>query len=183
MVIDVKNLSKSYDESLLIEDISFRLPPGGIVGIIGANGAGKTTLFNILSGIEKSYEGEVNIGETVSLGYVDQSRDDLNSKKTVWEEISEGKAEVFRDGDNVVIRLAEQGSFVSGKADLQPGFLPLLEKVGKTVASGEGNVKIEGHTDNVPVIENPRFKSNWDLSGARAGSVADYFIQKYSFIK
>ena len=88
---------------------------------------------------------------------------------------------MFRDGDNIVIRLAEQGSFVSGKADLQPGFLPLLEKVGKTVASGEGNVKIEGHTDNVPVIENPRFKSNWDLSGARAGSVADYFIQKVEF--
>lgn len=90
MVIDVKGLSKSYDENLLIEDISFRLPPGGIVGIIGANGAGKTTLFNILSGMEESYDGEVNIGETVSLGYVDQSRDDLNSKKTVWEEISEG---------------------------------------------------------------------------------------------
>ena len=90
MVIDVKGLSKSYDENLLIEDISFRLPPGGIVGIIGANGAGKTTLFNILSGVEESYDGEVNIGETVSLGYVDQSRDDLNSKKTVWEEISEG---------------------------------------------------------------------------------------------
>ncbi len=90
MVIDIKGLSKSYDENLLIEDISFRLPPGGIVGIIGANGAGKTTLFNILSGAEKSYDGEVNIGETVSLGYVDQSRDDLNSKKTVWEEISEG---------------------------------------------------------------------------------------------
>ena len=90
MVIDVKRLSKSYDENLLIEDISFRLPPGGIVGIIGANGAGKTTLFNILSGMEESYDGEVNIGETVSLGYVDQSRDDLNSKKTVWEEISEG---------------------------------------------------------------------------------------------
>ena len=90
MVIDVKGLSKSYDENLLIEDISFRLPPGGIVGIIGANGAGKTTLFNILSGVEESYDGEVNIGETVSLGYVDQSRDDLNGKKTVWEEISEG---------------------------------------------------------------------------------------------
>ena len=90
MVIDVKGLSKSYDDNLLIEGISFRLPPGGIVGIIGANGAGKTTLFNILSGMEKSYDGEVNIGETVSLGYVDQSRDDLNSKKTVWEEISEG---------------------------------------------------------------------------------------------
>ena len=90
MVIDIKGLSKSYDENLLIEDISFRLPPGGIVGIIGANGAGKTTLFNILSGVEKSYNGEIIIGETVSLGYVDQSRDDLNSKKTVWEEISEG---------------------------------------------------------------------------------------------
>ena len=90
MVIDIKGLSKSYDENLLIEDISFRLPPGGIVGIIGANGAGKTTLFNILSGMDKSYDGEVNLGETVSLGYVDQSRDDLNSKKTVWEEISEG---------------------------------------------------------------------------------------------
>jgi len=90
MVIDVKGLSKSYNENLLIEDISFRLPPGGIVGIIGANGAGKTTLFNILSGIEKSYDGVINIGETVSLGYVDQSRDDLNSKKTVWEEISDG---------------------------------------------------------------------------------------------
>ena len=90
MVIDVKGLSKSDDDNLLIEDISFRLPPGGIVGIIGANGAGKPTLFNILSGMEKSYDGEVNIGETVSLGYVDQSRDDLNSKKTVWEEISEG---------------------------------------------------------------------------------------------
>tara|TARA_B100000683_G_scaffold29251_1_gene26079 strand:+ start:52 stop:1707 length:1656 start_codon:yes stop_codon:yes gene_type:complete len=90
MVIDVKGLSKSYDKNLLIENISFRLPPGGIVGIIGANGAGKTTLFNILSGVEKSYDGEVNIGETVSLGYVDQSRDDLNSKKTVWEEISDG---------------------------------------------------------------------------------------------
>ena len=89
-------------------------------------------------------------------------------KADLSQEISDGKAEVFRDGDNIVIRLAEQGSFVSGKADLQPGFLPLLEKVGKTVASGEGNVKIEGHTDNVPVIENPRFKSNWDLSGARA---------------
>ena len=82
LVIDVKNLSKSFNENLLIEDISFRLPPGGIVGIIGANGAGKTTLFNILSGSEKSYDGEVVIGETVSLGYVDQSRDNLNSNKT-----------------------------------------------------------------------------------------------------
>ena len=90
LVIDVKNLSKSFNENLIIEDISFRLPPGGIVGIIGANGAGKTTLFNILSGSEKSYNGEVVIGETVFMGYVDQSRDNLKSSKTVWEEISEG---------------------------------------------------------------------------------------------
>ncbi|CAM8657137.1 MotB Flagellar motor protein [Burkholderiales bacterium] len=89
-------------------------------------------------------------------------------------EIQNGQAEVFRDGSKIVIRLAEQGSFVSGRAELQPAFMPLLEKVGKTIASGKGTVKIEGHTDNVPVIGNDRFKSNWDLSAARSSAVADY---------
>ena len=96
------------------------------------------------------------------------------------EEISEGKAEVFRDGDNVVIRLAEQGRLYLVRRSCSPGFYPCLRKL-KTAVSGEVNVKIEGHTDNVLVIENLRFKSNWDLSGARAGSVADYFIKKVGF--
>jgi ATP-binding cassette ChvD family protein len=89
-VITVENLSKSYGDRLLIDDLSFKLPPGGIVGIIGPNGAGKTTLFKMLTGQEKPDSGTVTVAENVHLGYVDQSRDALNPNKTVWEEISDG---------------------------------------------------------------------------------------------
>ncbi|MDT0507727.1 energy-dependent translational throttle protein EttA [Novosphingobium sp. MMS21-SN21R] len=89
-VIDVKNISKAYGDKLLFEDLSFMLPPGGIVGIIGPNGAGKSTLFKILTGKEQPDSGTVEIGSTVHLGYVDQSRDDLNPKNNVWQEISDG---------------------------------------------------------------------------------------------
>jgi ATP-binding cassette ChvD family protein len=89
-VITVENLSKSYGDRLLIDNLSFKLPPGGIVGIIGPNGAGKTTLFKMLTGQEKPDSGSVTVAENVHLGYVDQSRDALNPNKTVWEEISEG---------------------------------------------------------------------------------------------
>jgi chemotaxis protein MotB len=99
-------------------------------------------------------------------------------KADLAKEIAAGQAEVMRDGLKIVIRLAEQGSFVSGRADLQPGFTPLLQKVGKTISSGTGQVKIEGHTDNVPVIMNDRFKSNWDLSAARSSAVADYISSR-----
>ncbi len=99
-------------------------------------------------------------------------------KADLAKEITAGQAEVMRDGLKIVIRLAEQGSFVSGRADLQPGFTPLLQKVGKTISSGTGQVKIEGHTDNVPVIMNDRFKSNWDLSAARSSAVADYISSR-----
>ena len=89
-VIDVKNISKAFGDKLLFENLSFRLPPGGIVGIIGPNGAGKTTLFRMLVGLEKADTGEVIVGSTVDIGYVDQSRDALDSKKSVFEEISGG---------------------------------------------------------------------------------------------
>ncbi|MEQ8599375.1 MAG: energy-dependent translational throttle protein EttA [Devosia sp.] len=89
-VITVENLSKSFGDRLLIDDLSFKLPPGGIVGIIGPNGAGKTTLFKMLTGQETPDSGSVTVAENVHLGYVDQSRDALNPNKTVWEEISEG---------------------------------------------------------------------------------------------
>jgi sulfate-transporting ATPase len=79
---------------LLIEDLSFRLPPGGIVGVIGPNGAGKTTLFRMITGMEKPDSGTFKVGETVKLGYIDQSRDSLNANKTVWEEISDGHDEI-----------------------------------------------------------------------------------------
>lgn len=89
-VIDVEGLSKSFGDRLLIDNLSFKLPPGGIVGIIGPNGAGKTTLFKMLTGQEKPDSGTVTVAENVHLGYVDQSRDALNPNKTVWEEISGG---------------------------------------------------------------------------------------------
>jgi ATP-binding cassette ChvD family protein len=90
LVVEVQNLSKSFGERVLIEDLSFTLPPGGIVGIIGPNGAGKTTLFKLLTGQEQPDKGSMRIGPTVELAYVDQSRDALNGDKTVWEEISDG---------------------------------------------------------------------------------------------
>jgi ATP-binding cassette ChvD family protein len=90
LVIECKNLKKGYDDRLLIDSLSFNLPPGGIVGIIGPNGAGKTTLFRMLSGVEKPDSGEIRLGPSVKLAYVDQSRQALNDKNTVWQEISGG---------------------------------------------------------------------------------------------
>ncbi len=90
-VVEVEHLTKGFGDQLLIDDLTFKLPPGGIVGVIGPNGAGKTTLFRMITGQEKPDEGTITIGETVHLGYVDQSRDALDGKKTVWEEISDGQ--------------------------------------------------------------------------------------------
>jgi ATP-binding cassette ChvD family protein len=89
-VVDFEHLKKGFGDNLLIDDLTFKLPPGGIVGIIGPNGAGKTTLFRMITQQEKPDQGTIKIGESVHLGYVDQSRDSLDGKKTVWEEISGG---------------------------------------------------------------------------------------------
>jgi ATP-binding cassette ChvD family protein len=91
LVIEVTGLRKGFDDKLLIDDLSFSLPPGGIVGVIGPNGAGKTTLFRMFTGVEQPDSGEIRLGETVQLAYVDQSRQALDDKKTVWEEISDGQ--------------------------------------------------------------------------------------------
>ncbi|MHC8603694.1 energy-dependent translational throttle protein EttA [Arenicellales bacterium IMCC58067] len=89
-VIEVKNVRKAFGDKLLVDDLSFSLPPGGIVGIIGPNGAGKTTLFKMLTGVESPDTGEISQGDTTDIAYVDQSRDTLDDSKTVWEEISDG---------------------------------------------------------------------------------------------
>ena len=94
-VIDFEHLSKAYGDRLLIDDLSFKLPPGGIVGVIGPNGAGKTTLFRMITGQEKPDKGSITVGESVHLGYIDQSRDSLDGKKTVWEEISGGNEVIY----------------------------------------------------------------------------------------
>jgi len=90
-VIEAQNLCKGYDDRLLMDNLNFKLPPGGIVGVIGPNGAGKTTLFRMITGQDKPDSGTFKVGDTVKLGYVDQSRDSLNNKKSVWEEISDGQ--------------------------------------------------------------------------------------------
>ena len=90
MVVEAQNLRKAFGDRLLFDDLSFRLPPGGIVGVIGANGAGKTTLFRMITGVEQPDAGTLRIGESVKIAYVDQSRDELNGERQVWEEISDG---------------------------------------------------------------------------------------------
>ena len=91
LVVEAKNLRKAFGDRLLFDDLSFRLPPGGIVGVIGANGAGKTTLFRMITGEEKPDAGTLRVGETVRIAYVDQSRDSLDGERQVWEEISDGR--------------------------------------------------------------------------------------------
>ncbi len=94
-VIAFDHLNKAFGDKMLIDDLSFKLPPGGIVGVIGPNGAGKTTLFRMITGQEKPDGGTISIGDSVKLGYVDQSRDALDDKKTVWEEISDGNEVIY----------------------------------------------------------------------------------------
>jgi ATP-binding cassette ChvD family protein len=129
-VIDFADLSKGYGDRLLIDKLSFRLPPGGIVGVIGANGAGKTTLFRIITGQEKPDSGSIKIGESVQLGYVDQSRDALDGKKNVWEEIS-GGYDLLQLGKREVNSRAYVGAFNFKGSDQQ-------KKVGQ-LSGGERN--------------------------------------------
>jgi len=109
-VIEVDGISKAYGDNLLIDDLTFALPPGGIVGVIGPNGAGKSTLFRMLTGQETPDSGTVSFGDTVKLAYVDQSRDNLDDKKTVWEEIGDGQ-DIIKLGDAEVNSRAYCSSF------------------------------------------------------------------------
>ncbi len=129
-VVDVEALSKGYGDRLLIDKLTFKLPPGGIVGVIGANGAGKTTFFRMITGQEKPNSGAIKIGESVQLGYVDQSRDALDGKKNVWEEIS-GGYDLLQLGKREVNSRAYVGAFNFKGADQQ-------KKVGQ-LSGGERN--------------------------------------------
>ena len=118
IVINVNAISKAFGDRLLIDDLSFRLPPGGIVGVIGPNGAGKTTLFRMITGEESVDKGDFVVGDTVKLGYVDQSRDALDDKKTVWEVISDGLDEIEL-GKRTMASRAYVGQFNFRGADQQ----------------------------------------------------------------
>ena len=130
LVIEAENLSKGYGDRLLYENVNFKLPAGGIVGVIGPNGAGKTTLFRMLTGQEKPDGGTLKVGPTVQLGYVDQSRDALNPNKTVWEEIS-GGTDIIEFGKTKVNSRAYVGAFAFKGGDQQ-------KKVGQ-LSGGERN--------------------------------------------
>ncbi|MBU2032351.1 MAG: energy-dependent translational throttle protein EttA [Alphaproteobacteria bacterium] len=149
-VIEAKNISKSYGDKLLFEDLSFMLPPGGIVGVIGPNGAGKSTLFKILTGKETPDSGTVEIGDTVHLGFVDQSRGDLNPKNNVWEEISDGHDYMKVNGHDASTR-AYVGAFNFKGADQQ-------KNVGK-LSGGERNrvhmAKMLKQGGNVLLLDEP----------------------------
>jgi sulfate-transporting ATPase len=110
VVVEAEDLRKGFGDRLLIEDLSFSLPPGGIVGVIGPNGAGKTTLFNMITGREAPDDGALRIGDTVDLAYVDQNRDALDPEKSVWEEISDGYDQI-KVGDRTMASRAYVGSF------------------------------------------------------------------------
>jgi ATP-binding cassette ChvD family protein len=149
-VIEVENLKKAYGDKLLVEDLSFALPPGGIVGVIGPNGAGKSTLFRMLTGQEQPDSGTVSYGDTVQLSYVDQSRDALDPNKTVWEEIS-GGAEIIELGDAQVNSRAYCSSFNFKGGDQQ-------KKVG-LLSGGERNrvhmAKLLKAGGNVLLLDEP----------------------------
>jgi len=130
VVVQAENLSKGYDDRLLVDNLSFNLPRGGIVGVIGPNGAGKTTMFRMITGQEKPDGGKLRIGETVKLAYVDQSRDTLSSNKTVWEEISGGH-DILLIGKTEVPSRAYVGRFNFRGTDQQ--------KMVKDLSGGERN--------------------------------------------
>ena len=149
-VIEAKGLTKAYGDKLLFENLEFSLPPGGIVGIIGPNGAGKTTLFRIITGQETPDSGTLELGETVKLGYVDQSRDTLDASKNIWEEISGGH-DFFTFGKNEVQTRAYVGAFNFKGVDQQ-------KKVGQ-LSGGERNrvhlAKMLKEGGNVLLLDEP----------------------------
>src|SRR5437868_6630069 len=155
-VIEAKGLSKAFGDKLLFEDLTFKLPPGGIVGVIGPNGAGKSTLFKIITGQETPDAGSVKLGETVKLAYVDQSRDTLDASKNVWEEIS-GGLDVMKVGSREIPSRAYVGSFNFKGADQQKkvGLLSGGERnrvhLAKTLASGGNVILLDEPTNDLDV--------------------------------
>ena len=165
MVITAEHLRKGYGNVMLIDDLDFRIPPGAIVGIIGPNGAGKTTLFRMITGVETPDAGGLQIGDTVMLGYVDQSRDSLRADNTVWEEISQGETEIDLGSRKVQSR-AYVGAFNFRGPDQQ-------KKVGQ-LSGGERNrvhlAKMLRTSANVLLLDEPT--NDLDVDTLRALEMA-----------
>jgi ATP-binding cassette ChvD family protein len=169
VVIEAENLCKGYGDRLLIDNLNFKLPPGGIVGIIGPNGAGKTTLFRMITGQEQPDSGSLRVGDTVKLGYVDQSRDSLNPDKNVWEEIS-GGTDVIYLGKRAVPSRAYVGAFNFKGSDQQ-------KKVG-ILSGGERNrvhlAKMLKAEHNVLLLDEPTNDLDVDTLRALEDALAEF---------
>jgi ATP-binding cassette ChvD family protein len=169
LVVEAEHLKKGFGERLLIDDLNFKLPPGGIVGIVGANGAGKTTLFRMITGTEKPDGGNLRIGDTVKLGYVDQSRDSLRGDKTVWEEISDG-LDVIDLGKRTIQSRAYVASFGFKGPDQQ-------KKVG-LLSGGERNrvhmAKMLKSGANVLLLDEPGNDLDIDTLRALEDALIDF---------
>jgi ATP-binding cassette ChvD family protein len=169
LVIEAEDLRKGYGNRLLIEDLSFKVPPGAIVGIVGPNGAGKTTLFKMIVGDEQPDGGAIRVGDTVKLGYVDQTRESLDPNKTVWEEISEG-ADVLYLGKREVNTRAYVGSFNFKGGDQQ-------KKVGQ-LSGGERNrvnlAKLLKSGSNVILLDEPTNDLDVDTLRALEEALLDF---------
>ncbi len=168
-VIDFQDLTKGYGDRLLIDDLTFKLPPGGIVGVIGPNGAGKTTLFRMITGQDRPDDGEIRVGESVHLGYVDQSRDALDGKKTVWEEISGGQEMIYL-GKREINSRAYCGAFNFKGSDQQ-------KKVGQ-LSGGERNrvhlAKMLKSGANVLLLDEPTNDLDVDTLRALEEALAEF---------
>ena len=170
MVIEAEGLTKAFGDRLLIDDLSFKLPPGGIVGVIGPNGAGKTTLFKMLTGVETPDAGSIKLGPTVKLSYVDQSRSHLDDKKTVWEEIS-GGLDIMKYGDKrEMSSRAYCGWFNFKGADQQ-------KKVG-LLSGGERNrvhlAKMLKEGGNLLLLDEPTNDLDTETLGALEAALEDF---------
>ena len=169
IVIEAEDLRKSFGNHVLIDDLDFKLPPGGIVGVIGPNGAGKTTLFKMITGKEHPDAGRLTVGETVKLGYVDQSRDSLDDTKNVWEEIS-GGTDVIYLGKRAVPSRAYVGAFNFKGSDQQ-------KKVG-ILSGGERNrvhlAKMLKSESNVILLDEPTNDLDVDTLRALEDALADF---------
>ena len=168
-VIEFDHLSKGFQDKLLIDELSFKLPPGGIIGVIGPNGAGKTTLFRMITGQEAPDGGKIAVGESVQLGYVDQSRDSLDDKKTVWEEVSGGNDIIYL-GKREINSRAYCGAFNFKGADQQ-------KKVGM-LSGGERNrvhlAKMLKAGSNVLLLDEPTNDLDVDTLRALEDALADF---------
>ena len=170
VVVEADDLKKGVADKLLIDGLSFKLPPGGIVGVIGPNGAGKTTLFRMLTGQEKPDEGSIRLGETVKLSYVDQSRDHLDDKKSVWEEISGGLDQILLGGKKEVPSRAYCGWFNFKGADQQ-------KKVGM-LSGGERNrvhlAKLLKEGGNLLLLDEPTNDLDTETLSALEAALEDF---------